>query len=325
MAKILITEFLDEVALPILKASGAEVLYDPTLFKRPEAIKDLAADVAALIVRNQTKVSRELLAALPALRVVGRLGVGLDNLDLPALRERRITVCAARSANAIAVAEYVMAAMMTAARRLVSADASTREGNWDRQGFTGLELHGRTLGIIGVGDIGLRLAIRAAAFGMRVIGYDPLLPPFNLGADELNVRLTSLDEVVTTADFISLHVPLLPTTRGLFGAERLAAMKPGAWLINTARGGIIDEAALAEALTAGGGLGGAVLDVFEQEPPTASHPLRKVPHCIMTPHVAGLTKEAGLRVAEMTASDVVRALSGAQPFGLVSEFFAKEP
>lgn len=317
MAKVVISEFVGESLLEILAEGGARYLYDPGLWQRRSALLPALAEAEALIVRNQTRVDRDLLAAAPNLRVVGRLGVGLDNLDLPALRERGITVCAARSANAISVAEYVLAGMMTAVRNLVAADASVRAGRWDRAGFTGGELYGKTLGIVGVGDIGLRLALRAGAMGMRVLGYDPLLPPFNLGADELRVQLCTLDELVAQSDFISLHVPLVPATRNLFDGPRLQAMKSDAWLINTARGGIVDETALAAALHAGR-IGGAILDVFAQEPLLAEHPLRAAPNCILTPHVAGLTRESGHRVATMVARDVLLALAGAKPFGLVS-------
>ncbi len=263
--RILITELNWPRGISLLQAAG-DVTYDKTIFKdRPRLLAALAG-VDALIVRNQTQVNPDLLAAAPDLKVVGRLGVGLDNLDLPALRARNVTVVTGGTANAISVAEYAMGAFLAMARRFVPADASTKAGGWDRAAFTGFELYGKTLALVGLGDIGARVARRGAAFGMRVIAYDPLITAAHFNAAEHGVTLLPLDEVLRQADFISLHVPLLPSTANLINAARLATMKPTAYLVNTSRGGIVDEAALAAALRAGK-LAGAALDVRVNEPP----------------------------------------------------------
>ena len=309
--RILISELNWPRGISLLEAAG-NVTYDKTIFKdRPRLLAALA-DVDALIVRNQTQVNSDLLGAAPKLKVVGRLGVGLDNLDLSALRERNVTVVTGGTANAISVAEYAMGAFLAMARRLVPADASTKAGGWDRAAFTGFELYGKTLALVGLGDIGARVARRGAAFGMRVIAYDPLITAAHFNAAEHGVALLPLDQVLRQADFISLHVPLLPSTANLINAERLATMKPGAYLVNTSRGGIVDEAALAAALRAGK-LAGAALDVRVNEPPGAGDPLAGAPNLLLTPHVAGITDEAQDRISVAVAEDVLRVLRGERP------------
>lgn len=313
--KVVISELIWPPALEPLRAV-VQVVYGEDLWRRPDELYAQLADADALIVRNQTQVRDELLAAGPGLKVVGRLGVGLDNIDLAAARARGAQVVFARSANAVAVAEYVFAAMFAAARRLAEATADTRAGGWDRQRFTGGELYGKTLGIVGLGDIGGRLARRAQAFGMQTIAADPQVNASSLVVAEFGVRLVTLDELLAAADFVSLHIPLVPATRQLINAERLAMMKPGAWLINTARGGVVDEAALAAALRAGRP-GGAALDVRASEPPGANDPLAELPNVILTPHVAGITAEANRRTATMVVDDVLRVLRGERPLNPV--------
>jgi len=315
MAPIVVTEWMP-TGIERLQAIG-EVIYEPSLWHARARLFDLLADCQALIVRNQTRVDAELLARAPALRVVGRLGVGLDNLDLPALRARGVTVVTGGQANAIAVAEYTIGAMIALARRLPAADRSTKGGGWDRAAFgSGAELYGKTLGLVGLGDIGARVARRAIAFGMRVIAHDPLLTPTHFAAAELGVALVALDDVLRASDFVSLHLPLSPTTANLINAERLALMKPTAVLINSSRGGLVDEAALAEALRAGR-LGGAALDVRAQEPPMSDDPLAALVNVLLTPHVAGLTAESQARVCATVADDVLRVLRGEAPvFGV---------
>ena len=309
--RILITELNWPRGISLLQAAG-DVTYDKTIFKdRPRLLAALAG-VDALIVRNQTQVNPDLLAAAPDLKVVGRLGVGLDNLDLPALRARNVTVVTGGTANAISVAEYAMGAFLAMARRFVPADASTKAGGWDRAAFTGFELYGKTLALVGLGDIGARVARRGAAFGMRVIAYDPLITAAHFNAAEHGVTLLPLDEVLRQADFISLHVPLLPSTANLINAARLATMKPTAYLVNTSRGGIVDEAALAAALRAGK-LAGAALDVRVNEPPGADDPIAGAPNLLLTPHVAGITDEAQDRISIAVAEDVLRVLRGERP------------
>ncbi len=313
---IIVSEFVIPSGSDLLVASGRTVISEPTLWRETERLQQLMAEAEALIVRNQTQVTAQLLEQAPRLRVIGRLGVGLDNIDLTAARQRGIVVTAGRNANAIAVAEYVMAAMLHDARNMAAADASARTGAWDRQHFGGFELWGRTLGLIGVGEIGRRVAKRAQAFGMQTIGYDPLVGPYDFAPGEQDIALLSLDEVLARADVISLHVPLIPATRHLINAERLHLMRPSAILINSARGGIIDEVALLDALTSGR-LRRAVLDVREVEPPPADDPLRTCPAVILTPHVAGLTTEAQDRTARLVITDVLQVLVGGKAIGAV--------
>src|SRR5579875_928741 len=313
---IVVSEFMAPSGADLLAASGRKVISEPTLWREPERLQQALTEAEALIVRNQTRVTAHLLAQAPHLRVIGRLGVGLDNIDLAAARQRGIVVTAGRNANAIAVAEYVVAALLHDARDLAAADASVRSGAWDRQHFGGFELWGRTLGLIGVGEIGRRVTKRARAFGMQVIGYDPLVGPYDFAPGEQEIALLALDEVLSRADAISLHVPLIPATRHLINAERLRLLRPNAILINSARGGIIDEAALLGALNAGH-LRRAVLDVREIEPPPPDDPLRTCPSVILTPHIAGLTAEAQERTARLVVTDVLQVLAGGKAIGAV--------
>ncbi len=313
---IVVTEMLAPPGPDLLEASGRPVKIEPALWSEPTRLHALLREAEALIVRNQTRVTAELLDFAPSLRVVGRLGVGLDNIDLTAARARSITVTSARNANAIAVAEYVLAAMLHIARNLASADDSVRAGKWDRVQFGGTELWGRTLGLVGVGEIGRRVAKRARAFGMTVIGYDPFIGPYDFAPAEQDMTLLSLDELLARADVVSLHVPLVTETHYLINTERLAKMRSHVVLINTSRGGIIDEAALLDALTSGR-LYRAVLDVSAIEPLPAQSPLRTCEAVILTPHVAGLTAEAQERTSRLVISDVLRVLSGERAIGAV--------
>ena len=313
---LVVSEFLADPGPALLQASGQPFRLEPELWRDRAALSAAVGAAGALIVRNQTRVDAALLDVAPQLRVVGRLGVGLDNIDLAAARERGVVVTAARNANAIAVAEYVLAALLHLARDLAGADASVHAGNWDRALFTGTELWGKTLGLIGVGEIGRRVAQRARAFGMAVIGYDPLLGPYDFPLAEEHIALMPLEAVLAQADAVSLHVPLIPATRNLLDAARLAHMKPGAVLINTSRGGIIDEMALATALAAGRP-GWAVLDVRSTEPPPADDPLLASGRALLTPHVAGLTAESGVRTSQLVIADVLRVLQGGQAIGKV--------
>lgn len=312
MTKIVISEVIWEPALDPLRQSGAAVVYAEDLWRRPDDLRAELADADGLIVRNQTRVTPELLDVAPGLKVVGRLGVGLDNIDLAACRDRGVAVTFARSSNAIAVAEYVFAAMLAASRQLAAATESVRGGSWDRKRFTGGELYGKALGIVGLGDIGARLAKRAQAFGMRLLASDPLVTTSSLAVAEYGVELTGLEELLAEADFVSLHVPLIPATKGMINAERLALMRPTAWLINTSRGGVVDEAALAAALRAGRPAG-ATLDVRAAEPPGPGDPLAELPNVFLTPHIAGISAESNQRTATMVVDDVRRVLAGGRP------------
>lgn len=254
-----------------------------------------------LIVRSATKVRGDLLEAATSLRVVGRAGVGVDNIDLDGCTARGIAVCNAPAGNTVSAAELTMALMLAMVRQVAAADASMRAGEWARSRFKGVELRGRALGLIGAGRIGGAVATRCRAFGMRVIAYDPYLTDER--AEELRIERVTLDEVIESADILSLHVPLTDDTRGLIDAAALARMKKGAFLVNVARGGVVDEAALADALTSDH-LAGAALDVFSNEPLEDDSPLREAPRLIHTPHLGASTTEA----QELVATEIAEAV-----------------
>ena len=306
MADIVITEFMDKAVVGRLKARF-DTLYDPALVDRPDELRAAVADARALIVRNRTQVRGALLAAATSLTCVGRLGVGLDNIDVEACRARGVAVYPATGANDLSVAEYVMAAAMTLLRGAFFASSDVAGGAWPRQRLIGRELAGRTMGLVGLGAIAREVAWRAQAFGMNVVAYDPMLmadhPAWQLA------RNVSLDGLLTLSDVVSLHVPLTDATRNMIGAARIAAMKPEAILINAARGGVVDEAALALALREKR-LGGAALDVFAEEPLSAAdgERFRGIDNLILTPHVAGVTVESNVRVSELIADTVIAHL-----------------
>jgi (S)-sulfolactate dehydrogenase len=308
MARIVITEFIDERALPRLRAAHA-VLYDPKLVDDAPRLLAEAARADAIIVRNRTQVRGALLDALKQARVVGRLGVGLDNIDVAACEQRGLKVIPATGANALSVAEYVVGTAMLLLRGVYASTPAVAAGQWPRNALSnGREVGGKTLGLIGFGSIGQLTGRLARALGMDVVAFDAMMDAEHPAFDEVGARRVELGELVALADVISLHVPLVDSTRGLFGAERIAAMKPGAVLVNTSRGGIIDEAALAAALRSGQ-LGGAAIDVFEREPLPASPHFEGCPNLVLTPHVAGVTAEANERVSFLIADKVLEALA----------------
>ena len=273
-------------------------------------------DLIAVCRKNLHSVDEDLLRHAPSLRVVGRLGVGLDNLDLPALRSRGVTVVAGGDASAIAVAEYTIAAMLALVRMLPAADASTKAGGWERQRFTGSELRGKALGLIGLGGVGMRVARRAAAFDMRLLAHDPARNPGDAELTALGIALVSLDSLLSESDFVSIHVPLIESTRNLVDARALGLMRSTAYLINSSRGGIVDEAALAAALSSGR-ITGAALDVRCSEPPGRDDPLAGLSNVLLTPHIAGLTQESQDTISANVARDVIRVLGGELPkFGV---------
>jgi len=263
-------------------------------------------DYDALIVRSQVQVDAEVIAAGTRLAVIGRAGVGVDNVDLEAATRAGIVVVNAPTGNTIAAAEHTLALLYGVARRIAPADASLRRGEWKRSQFTGLELRGRTLGIIGLGKIGQAIAVRARAMEMTVLGVDPYLTAE--AAANHGVELVELDDLLTRADVVTVHVPLTRATRGLIGREAIARMKPGSIVLNVARGGVVDEAAVAEALRSGQ-LGGAGIDVFEHEPPTDS-PLLDAPNSLLTPHLGASTAEAQVLVSEEVAAQIIDVLDG---------------
>ena len=266
----------------------------------------ILGDYDALIVRSQVKVDAGLIAAGIRLVVIGRAGVGVDNVDLDAATRAGIVVVNAPTGNTIAAAEHTLALLYGLARRTAQADASVRRGEWKRAQFTGLELRGRTLGIVGLGKIGQAIAVRAIAMEMTVVAVDPFVTQEQ--AANHGVELVDFEELLRRADVVTVHVPLSRTTRGLLGREAIAKLKPGSIVLNVARGGVIDEAALAEAL-ASGHLGGAGIDVFEHEPPTDS-PLLTAPNTLLTPHLGASTAEAQILVAEEVAAQVLDVLEG---------------
>lgn len=311
MAKIVITEFMDEDAVAELRRSF-DVVYDPVLVDRPADLLAQAINAQALIVRNRTQVSAELLSHLPALRVVGRLGVGLDNIDLKAAQTRNITVIPATGANALAVAEYVITSALILSRGAFSSSAQVAQGLWPRAALSsGLEINAKQLGLIGFGSIGQLTAKLAQALGVSVVAYDPNIPADSPLWAESNVQPVTFESLLANSDIISLHVPLVEATRHLISKEELSLIKSTAVLINTARGGIVDENALAAALTSGQ-LAGAALDVFEQEPLAANSALAGVPNLLLTPHIAGVSRESNQRVSHLIATKVAEALLSEQ-------------
>jgi D-3-phosphoglycerate dehydrogenase / 2-oxoglutarate reductase len=311
MARILVVERVAPAGLEMLAAShDTEVRLN---LARPELLAAVGADGGwdALVVRSQTRVDAELLAAAaPRLSVVAVASVGTDRVDLPAAAEAHVAVINAPTGSTVAAAEHTMALLLALLRRIPSADASVRRGEWERARYVGAELQHRTLGIIGLGKIGREVAKRAVAFEMRVIAHDPFLTPGQASAQVS--ALVELPELLATADVVTVHVTLTPQTRGLIGPAQIAAMKPGAVLVNVARGGLVDEAALAAALNSGH-LAGAAIDVFTTEPMTPDNPLRDAPNTILTPHLGASTAEAQERAGVEMAERLLEALSQARP------------
>ena len=305
--KILITEFMDEAAVASLEKQF-ETHHDATLVDRRAGLLERLVDVDALIVRNRTQVNAEILSAAPRLKVVGRLGVGLDNIDMPACKARKVEVIPATGANALAVAEYVITTAMVLLRGAYLSSASVAAGQWPRGPLSnGREISGKVLGIVGFGDIGRLVARLAQGLGMRVVASDPMIDADAPVWKKTGVSCRTLDALLAESDVISLHVPLVAETRNLIDTARLALMKTDAVLINSARGGIVDEAALAVALRARK-LGGAALDVFDDEPLKAGSTLADCPNLLLTPHIAGVTLEANVRVSSMIAERVAAHL-----------------
>jgi (S)-sulfolactate dehydrogenase len=308
MARILITEFMDAPAVAQLQQAH-EVRYDPQMVDQPEAMLHAAADVDALIVRNRTQVRGELLKALARCKVVGRLGVGLDNIDVTACEARGMQVIPATGANALSVAEYVIGTAMLLLRGAYQSQAAMVQGHWPRNALSsGREIHGKTLGLIGYGSIGQLTARLAQGLGMRVQAHDALMAADHPAFSSTGVQAVGLDTLLASSDVISLHVPLLPSTQHLMNAAQLAQVKPGAIVINSARGGVVDEAAVVAALRSGH-LGGAALDVFEQEPLKSGAMFADCPNLILTPHIAGVSLESNERVSELIARKVLEVFA----------------
>lgn len=299
---------MDELAVNRLRAAH-EVTYQPNWVDDLPRLLEAAATADALVVRNRTQVRGALLDALVVCRVVARLGVGLDNIDVEACAARGIQVIPATGANALSVAEYVVTTAMLLLRGAYGRSADVALGQWPRAALSqGHEAAGKTLGLIGYGTIGQLTARLAHAMGMRVVAFDPLMGDDHPAFAEGIAKRITFEALLSQSDVISLHIPLTDSTRGLFGAQRIAAMKPQAVLINTARGGIVDELAVAHALRSGH-LAGAAIDVFETEPqPVAAH-WQGCPGVVLTPHIAGVTAESNERVSSLIAERLLEALA----------------
>jgi D-3-phosphoglycerate dehydrogenase/(S)-sulfolactate dehydrogenase len=302
--RVLVADDLSAEGVEILRRAGLEV--DVKVGLKPEQLEEIIAGYDALAVRSATKVTAKLLEKAARLRVIGRAGVGVDNVDVPAATRRGIVVMNTPGGSSVTVAELALAMMLALARNVPQATASIKSGKWEKKKFQGHELAGKTLGVVGIGNIGSVVVDRCLGMKMRVLAYDPFISPDN--AAKLGVKLVSLDELWAEADVISLHVPLTEQTRNLIDAKVLAKIKKGAFLINCARGGLVDEKALADAL-ASGHLGGAALDVFEKEPPPADHPLFKLDNMVCTPHLGASTEEAQTAVAVALAEQLALFLS----------------
>ena len=303
MANILITEFMNQKQVEQLSALH-NVNYEPELYSNNVAIIENSSDVHALIVRNKTKVDMQLINSMKNLKVIGRLGVGLDNIDINHCKEKNVPVIIAEAANAGSVSEYVMMGLLTLFRGIQSSTEDVLKGEWDRNKHTGSEINGKTLGIVGVGTIGQIVAKNAKNMGMNVIGND-----IEIGDDDplwskLNIQCCTFEELVHKSDAITIHVPLTNKTHNLFTEKEFEKMVRGSYIINSSRGGIVNETDLLKYLK-NGHLGGAMLDVFENEPLNDSGMFSDVKNLILTPHIAGLTLESNVRVSQTISDNVL--------------------
>jgi D-3-phosphoglycerate dehydrogenase len=298
--RVLISDELSETAVQIFRDRGVEVDFQPKLGKDKEKLAEIIGNYDGLAIRSATKATEKLIAAATNLKVIGRAGIGVDNVDIPAASKRGIIVMNTPFGNSITTAEHAIALMFAVARQLPQADASTQAGKWEKSKFMGVEITGKTLGVIGAGNIGGIVCKKAIGLGMHVIAYDPFLSAER--AQEMGVEKVELDELLPRADFITLHVPMTDKTRGILGKDNIAKTKPGVRIINCARGGLVDEAALADAIKSGH-VAGAGFDVFEVEPATES-PLFGLPNVVCTPHLGASTTEAQENVALQVAEQM---------------------
>lgn len=303
--KVLVAAPLHEKAIDVLKNAGLEVLYEE--YPSQERLIELVGDVEAIIVRSKPKVTKEVIDAAPKLKVIGRAGVGLDNVDVAYAKEKGIEVVNSPGASSRSVAELAIALTFNVARKVAFADRKMREGVWAKKQAMGMELEGKTIGIVGFGRIGYEVAKIARALGMRVLLYDPY--PNEEKVKEVGGKFVELEELLKESDVVTLHVPLIDATYHLINEERLKLMKPTAILINAARGAVVDTDALVRALEEGW-IAGAGLDVFEEEPLPESHPLTRLDNVVLTPHIGASTVEAQVRAGVEVAEKVVKVLKG---------------
>lgn len=304
MARVLVSEKIADKGLDLLREAGHEV--DVQIGLDEAGLAGAIAGAHALIIRSATTVTADLLAAGTDLKIIGRAGIGLDNVDVDAATEANVLVANAPFSNAVTAAEHTLAMLLAQARNIAHAHAALVDGRWERSKWNGVELAEKTLGIIGIGRIGGLVAARAKAFDMKLVAYDPFVAPER--AAELGCELVDLDTLISTSDFVTLHLARTPDTMNLINAELLAKAKPGLRIVNVARGGIIDEAALADAIE-NGPVGGAAIDVFATEPTTES-PLFSLPQVTVTPHLGASTVEAQLKAGVQVAEQVALALAG---------------
>ncbi len=305
MFKVLVSDKLSDKGIEVFKKEQ-DFEVDVKLKLPPEELKAVIGDYDALVIRSDTQVTPEVIAAAKKLKVIGRAGVGIDNVNVPAATKAGVIVMNTPDGNTIAAAEHTMALMMALARNIPQAHMSLKEGKWERGKFMGVEMLGKTLGVLGLGRIGGEVTRRAQAFGMRVLAYDPFCTPER--ARQMGVELLDIPSILRQADFVTVHVPKTKDTTNLIGEKEIALCKKGARFINVARGGIYDEKALAEGIQSGQ-VGGAALDVFAEEPPFGN-PLLGLPQVIVTPHLGASTEEAQVNVAVVVAGQIVEALRG---------------
>ena len=307
--RVLVTDKLSEEGLALLRAEqGVEVVVDTKLAKDPAALKEALKEADGIAIRSGTTLTADVLDGQTRLKAIVRAGVGVDNIDVPAATKQGIVVMNTPGGNTISTAEQTMALMLAVSRNTAKADASLKAGKWDRNALTGVQLEGKTLGVVGLGRVGLAVAQRALGFEMKVLGYDPLLSAEK--AQEHGVEFVpKLDDLWPHCDYITLHTPLTPETRHVVSAKAIESMKPGVRIINCARGGLIDDAALLEALNSGK-VAGAAIDVFEAEPPPAGDPIVAHPKTVVTPHLGASTEEAQEKAGLAVARSVRLALSG---------------
>ncbi len=322
--KVLISDALSDAAVQIFRDRGIDVDFQPKLGKDKDALAAIIANYDGLAIRSATKATEKLIAAATNLKVIGRAGIGVDNVDIPAASRKGIIVMNTPFGNSITTAEHAISMMMAVARQIPEANASTHAGKWEKSRFMGVELTNKVLGVIGAGNIGSIVCDRARGLRMKVIAYDPFLSEDR--AAHMGVEKVALDDLLARADFITLHVPLTDQTRNILSAENIAKLRPGVRIVNCARGGLVDEAALAEAITAGR-VAGAAFDVFAEEPATAS-PLFNLPNVVVTPHLGAATTEAqenvALQVAEQMADYLLTgAVTNAINMPLISAEEAK--